>query len=86
MDEVQVAERLAKIEQDTSSIHRRLDAVERLTESIHSMTTEIKAMRENMNSMNNRLLDIERRPRKHWETVVTALITAVVGILVGRFL
>ena len=79
-------ERLAKLEQDSKSVHHRLDNVEGLVESVHVIATETKAMREDMNSLTGRIEEIEQRPQRRYDTVITALITAVIGIIVGYFL
>ena len=79
-------ERLAKLEQDSKSVHHRLDNVEGLVESVHVIATETKAMREDVNSLTGRIEEIEQRPQRRYDTVITALITAVIGIIVGYFL
>ena len=83
MDEIKIAERLATVEQDNKAINRRLGNLERLTESVHIIATETKAMREDLNDITERVDDIERKPSKRWETVITALITAIVGAAIG---
>ena len=79
-------ERVAKLEQDSKSVHHRLDSLEGLVESVHVIATETKAMREDMNSLTGRIEEIEQRPGKRYDTAVTALITAAMGILAGYFL
>ena len=83
---IKTAERLATIEQDLKSMHRRMDNVEKLTECIHDMVTEIKAMRVDVNDVTDRVEEIEKKPVKRYETVVTAIITSIVGIIVGYLL
>ena len=79
-------ERVAKLEQDSKSVHHRLDNLEGLVESVHVIATETKAMREDMNSLTGRIEEIEQRPGKRYDTAVAALITAAMGILAGYFL
>ena len=79
-------ERVAKLEQDSKSVHHRLDNLEGLVESVHVIATETKAMREDVNSLTGRIEEIEQRPQRRYDTVITALITAVIGIIVGYFL
>ena len=38
-----------------------------------------------MNDITERVDEIEKRPTKRYETVVTAIITAIVGGLIGYF-
>lgn len=84
--EIELRERLVAIEQSTKSAHHRLDSLENLTESVHTIAVEMKAMREDMAEMKARLSDIEQRPRKHYDTIITAIITAIVGGMIGYFL
>ena len=87
MDELNVEHRLSMLEQDTKSVHRRLNNLEKLVECVHTIATETKAMREDLNATSERVDEIERRPMKRYETVVTSiitgLITTTIGILIG---
>lgn len=90
--EAETRERLARIEQDRTSIHRRLDNLESLTESIHAIAVEMREMRTTMDAMKRSLDDmgdrvdeVENRPRKHWDAVIVAAITAIVTFVIGRF-
>ena len=78
-------ERLPAVEQSTKSAHHRLDSLDKLTESVHIIATETKAMREDVNDITERVDEIEKKPNKRYETVVTAVITALVGGLIGYF-
>lgn len=87
IDEVQLEHRLSLLEQDIKSVHRRLDNVERLTESVHILATEMKATREDLNDTIDRVCEIEHRPQKRYDTLVTAIITGLVtgilGVVIG---
>ena len=78
-------ERLTAVEQSTKSAHHRLDSLDKLTESVHIIATETKAMREDVNDITVRLEVIEKRRNKRYETVVGAILTALVGGLIGYF-
>ena len=78
--------KMAKLEQDEKSVHRRLDNLEKLTESVHVIATELKAMREDVNSLTVRVYDIEHRPQKRIETIISSLITALIGAFFGYLL
>ena len=91
--EVEVRERLARIEQDNRSMHRRLDSLEKLTESIHEIASEMKAlrvgqdsMRETVEAMSGRIEEVESRPRKHWESVIAAALSALAAFVAGFLL
>jgi len=85
MDEVKITERIAVTEQDLRSVHRRIDNLEKLTESVHVIATELKAMREDVSDIMTRVDEIERKPTKRYETIITSIITAVIGIIIGYF-
>ena len=78
-------ERLTAVEQSTKSAHHRLDSLDKLTKSVHIIATETKAMREDVNDITERVDEIEKRPNKRYETVVGAILTALVGGLIGYF-
>lgn len=78
-DDKELWERLTVVEQSTKSAHHRLDSLDRLTESVHILATETKAMREDV----SRVDEIEKRPTKRYETVVGAIITVLVGAVIG---
>lgn len=42
-------------------------------------------MREDVNDITERVDEIEKRPNKRYETVVGAILTALVGGLIGYF-
>ena len=84
-NEKELWERLTAVEQSTKSAHHRLDSLDKLTESVHIIATETKAMRGDVNDITERVDEIEKRPTKRYETVVTAINTAIVGGLLGNF-
>lgn len=85
-DTINMHERLSVLEQDNKSVHRRLDNLEKLVESVHTIAAETKAMRSDVNDITNRVDDIESRPKKRYDTIVTGLITAIIGTVVGYFM
>ena len=76
-DDKELWERLTVVEQSTKS------ALDRLTESVHILATETKAMREDVSDITSRVDEIEKRPTKRYETVVGAIITVLVGAVIG---
>ena len=82
-DDKELWERLTVVEQSTKSAHHRLDSLDRLTESVHILATETKAMREDVSDITSRVDEKEKRPTKRYETVVGAIITVLVGAVIG---
>ena len=82
-NEKEVWERLTAVEQSTKSAHHRLDSVDKLTESVHILAVETKAMREDVTDITSRVDEIEKRTTKRYETVVGAIITVLVGAVIG---
>ena len=85
-NEKELWERLTAVEQSTKSAHHRLDSLDKLTESVHILAVETKAMREDVSDITSRVDEIEKKPNKRYETVITAVITALVGGLIGYFI
>ena len=80
MDEndVQVRERLTALESSYKSLHKRVDKQEELIENIQNIVTEVKYIREDLNSISTKVDDIEQKPAKRWDLVLTGLISTVV--------
>lgn len=80
MDEndVQVRERLTALESSYRSLHKRVDKQEELIENIQNIVTEVKYIREDLNSISTKVDDIEQKPAKRWDLVLTGLISTVV--------
>jgi hypothetical protein len=85
-DTIRVHERLSALEQDKTSVHRRLDNLEKLVESVHTIATELKATRNDVSEIKDRVEEVEHRPQKRYDTIVTAIITGIIGALIGYFL
>lgn len=83
VDDKELWERLTVVEQSTKSAHHRLDSLDKLTESVHILAVETKAMREDVTDITERVDEIEKKPTKRYETVVGAIITVLVGAVIG---
>ena len=83
VDDKELWERLTVVEQSTKSAHHRLDSLDKLTESVHILAVETKAMREDVSDITSRVDEIEKKPNKRYETIVTTIITTFIGGLIG---
>ena len=71
--------RLEKLEETVSKIEGLTIAIEKMTVSIGTMTTELK-------SQGERLEQIESKPGKRWEALVSDTIKLIVAAAVGFML
>lgn len=83
-------EKLTETSDRSKSNTKRLDKLEdkvdclyELTLSVKEIATEMKAMREDMNSMDDRIVAIETKPAKRWDSIVDKFIYTVLGILIA---
>lgn len=86
MDEKEIYERLTVVEQRVKSAHHRLDDIDNLTRSISEMVAEVRYMREDLSDVKSRVEEIESKPVRRYDTVVTALITALCSGALGFLL
>lgn len=77
--EKEMFERITAVESSLKSLHKRVDHIEELVESVQKMTVELQHMREDINKVAEKVDEIEKKPAKNWATVVTGLISALVG-------
>ena len=85
-----LSRKLAQSEEDRRNLHYRLnemgdkvDHIETLAESVHTMANEMVHMREDMAKIDSRLLNVEARPGKRWDLIVTTILTALASGVIG---
>lgn len=88
MDEndVRVRERLTEVEASCKSAHKRIDKQEAIIENIRNIVEEIKFMREDLNAVAAKVNDLESKPAKRWDILITALISSGASGVIGFFL
>lgn len=81
------------MEEEIKRINQRLDKLENIYEVINKLTVsmeklaiETKYLREDQNALVNRVNILEGKPEKRWDTVIAAIITSVVGALIGAIM
>lgn len=79
-----------RMDEEHERLSHRLTAVEesvreigRLTVSVEKMAVSMETMSKEQAKMSERLQVIEEKPVKRWDTIVSAIITGLVGILIG---
>ena len=72
-------ERIARLEQNYTVVNQLSIHMERLAANMESMTKELARQGTKLN-------DLELKPAKRWDLVVTTLISGVVGAMAGLVL
>ena len=79
-----------RMDEEHERISHRLTAVEesvreigRLTVSVEKMAVSMENMSKEQAKMGDRLTEIENKPVKRYEAIITAVLTGIVGILIG---
>ena len=75
---------------ELDDIRRRILKLEDIFENINKLTVQIeklaletKYMREDYNDIDSRVMVLEQKPVKRYDTVVTTIITGLNGIVIG---
>ena len=97
MEEQDIAVKLAEHGKEIGSLKHRVDDLEEQTQVIQELALSVKELAINMQSMIkeqeryrktqerifSRIEVLENEPAKHWNTLTTVIITALVSGLVG---
>ena len=93
MNEIDVELKLNDHEHEIASLKHRMSDVEAQTKAINNLAMSVEKLALSVQYMNDeqknsvkRLEELESRPTKRWETVITAVITTVVGAVLGYLL
>ena len=81
MNEIDIELRLNDHEQESQS-----KALNDLALSVKELAINMNIIVDKQESQNKRLADLETKPAKRWETIVTCLITTIVGAVIGFLL
>lgn len=86
MDMETIGAAIARQEQQIKDLGRRLDVLERLADSVNSLAISVERVANKQDSMDSKIStlsndvdEIKDRPAKNWQTVVAAVISALVG-------
>lgn len=87
---LEMDEKLSRVRLDIENIDTRLGAQEKLAATMNEMGKSINTLAINMQYMveeqikqGKRLDALEEKPKKRWDTVVTAIISTLVGTIIG---
>ena len=84
---------IARMEQQIIELARRMDSLEKLTESVQSLALSVKELStrqestdEQLGTISKKVTAIEEKPAKYWSSVITAVISALVGAAIAYFI
>ncbi len=83
MNEQEIFERIASVEQSTKSAHHRIDEMAENNKSISEILVEMRYMRRDLNKLIERVSKVEGRPVRRYDVLVNGLITATIAALVS---
>lgn len=69
-----------------SALEEGLKEVNKITVSIERLTANIEAMTDEIKKQGTRLDEIEKKPAKRWDVVITGALSAIVGALMAAMM
>lgn len=86
MEQVQIAEELARQSEQIKALSDRMGNLEKLTESVNKLaislerlTAKQSATEKQVENIAEDVEDMKEKPAKRWDTVIAALISALIG-------
>ena len=90
MEQVDLIERVVKVEESAKSAHHRLNKVEENQEILMEMNSNIRVLAEQYKNQSTKIDKVEKDvealkkiPAKRWESIIATVITVLVGAIVG---
>lgn len=66
-----------------ASLERSLQEISKITVQVERLATNIETLTASIKEQNGRLTDLEQKPAKRWDAIIGAVITGIVGVLIG---
>ena len=86
MDEARIIESLTRQTEQIKTLFSRMDNLEKLTDSVNKLAISLErltarqsATEEHITTLTTDVDELRQKPAKRWETVVTGVISALVG-------
>ena len=86
MDEVKILEALARDSERLKSLDTRMTNLEKLTESVNKLAISLERLtaqqtvtEQRVETLTDDVEAIKEKPAKRWDTVIAAIISAIVG-------
>ncbi len=93
MDELEMERRLAHVEDRSKSNSHRLDGLEKKQSELSALVRSVAAIAQKQADMESDMREVKSDvksllavPAERWKTVVTAVVTAAVGVLIGALM
>lgn len=65
------------------SLEKGQDAINRLTLDVAKISVKLDSLTEKLDKLDGKVETLEQKPAKRWDGLITALVSAVVGIIIG---
>lgn len=85
--------RMIRMEEQVKTLFKQQTNIEKLTETVHTLALSIKEQGMNLQSTDKKLDgvkndvdELKQKPAKRWETVITGVISALVGAFMAYML
>lgn len=88
MEEQEILVSIAELKKENVSLRRRMDNAEQVVNVVHQLAQEMVGLTKEVGFMNKTLVQLtakvaslEEKPAKRWDTLVSALLGAVAGVI-----
>jgi len=92
MDEIELEKRLTKLEEAIKSVIRTITNIESMQKQIQELALSINTLANSLQHVddtvieqNCRIKEIESKPSKRIDQIITAIIATIIGIAIGIF-
>lgn len=68
---------------DVKDLHKVFDKISDIAMATEKLAIEMKYMREEQNKADERLKTLEQKPIKRYDSVVSYIITTIIGLAIG---
>ena len=74
------------LKNDVKDLKKVFDKINSIAISTEKLAVEMKYMREEQTKMDSRITAIEEKPVKRYDSIVTYIITTIIGAIIGFFI
>ena len=84
---------IERLDQKIADLVRRMDSLEKLTDSVQKLAISVESLstrqgftEKQIGTLTGKVTAIEEKPQKYWSTVITGVISALVGAAITYFI